>query len=166
MKPTLKAASITGYGGGITPDVPSLRVVSKCPLNQTIAKTLGVRDTLYTQNGERNSWSLNLFERIELKGRIDDAEIRLSKNGEEQYDTIINGYVDHFKAINDDGAAILKFRVNTELNDELMIDHIASQGKEAADSIKIEARQRDLFVPEEETAAAGPEQQPLVEAEV
>lgn len=163
MKLTLKAASITGYGGGFTPDGPSLRVVFKCPLNQTIAKALGVRETLYTQNDDRKSWSLNLFESTELKGKITDCEVLLSPNGDDQYDTLLKGGidVDNFVALNEDGSPNLKFRINTQLNDELMVAYMVNQGKEAADSIRIEARQKELFNPEAETAVVGPEQQVL-----
>ena len=162
MKLTLKAVSITGYGGGITNEDPSLRVVFKCPLNQTIAKTLGVRETLYSQNGSGKGWLLNLFEKTELKGRIDEARIRLSPSGDEQFDTLIDADVDDFVAVNDDGAAILKFRVNTVITNKLMTDYIADQRKEPAESITIEAKQGNLFV---EEAVAEPAQKTIAGTE-
>lgn len=145
MKLILKQASIVSYGGKITEDGPTLRVVFQCPLTPRIAAGLGIHNTVYATPDPNTHLALRPFDKIELQGRIEQADILMAPNADHSYDTLIDGFVDRLIVVKDDGGALLRFRVNTMLDDEPMVTYIKSQRREPVHSITIEAKQGNLF---------------------
>lgn len=158
MKLELRSVELTGYSGGLANETATFKAHFKCPMTVAIARKMGCFDEIYNSDGGRPK--IHNFIKNKLLGRLEDCVVLFARTG-----NIASGNVDvsakaidEFEVGNVEGAAVLKFKLVTDLKDVVLLNYIVEQAKNPCEIVKIECRQKELFVdvePEEEPVKQG-----------
>lgn len=158
MKLELKQVELTGYSGGLANETATFKAHFKCPMTTVIAKKMGCFDEVYNADGERPK--IHNFIKNKLLGRLEGCAVVFARAGSYpsgNVDLDVKS-IDEFEVANVEGAAILKFKLVSDLRDAVLMNYIVEQAKNPCEVVKIECRQKELFVdvePEEEPNKQG-----------